>query len=138
MKWAYPMCQAKVCFSSNPLLIAGSKDRIPTHHLSNVIYFFGCWCYSRYLGKTTQRREARMKQHIPAVLVKTARTTSAIGEDLFKNAACLDNFDRKRFIIVCRARSESVLHFLETLYTKKIKPDLCKQMEFAKCLFLFP
>ena len=100
---------------------------------------FECRCGSRYVGKTRQGLEARMKQHVSAVQAKTARiTTSAMGEHLFQNAACLDNFDHKMFTIVCRARSESVLHVLEALYIKKIKPDLCKQMEFVKCLYLFP
>ena len=70
VQWAYPMCQAKACFSSKSLLIAGIKGRIPTHRLSNVIYLFEYRCGSRYVGKTTQRLEARMKQHVSAVQAK--------------------------------------------------------------------
>ena len=93
VQWAYPMCQAKVCFSSTPLLKSGIKDRIPTHQLSNVIYLFECRCGSRYVGKTTQRLEARIKQHVPAVLTKTTRTpTSAIAEHLRRKTVCRENF----------------------------------------------
>ena len=129
VQWAYPMCQAKVCFPSKPMLIAGIKDRIPTHHLSNVIYLFSC----RYVGKTTQCLEARMKQHVSAGLARTARiTTTAIRDYLLQNAACLDNVDRKMFTIVHRARSESMLHVLEALYIEKFKPDLRKKNGIRK------
>ena len=92
------------------------------------------------VGKTTQRLEARIKQHVPAVLTKTARTTtSAIGEHLFPAKRSLPRlFDCKMFTIVCHACSDSVQHVLEALYFKKIKPDLCKEMELIKCLYLFP
>ena len=39
--------------------------------------------------------------------------------------------------VVCKVRTESVLHVLEPLFIKSLKPDLCKQMEFFKCLHLF-
>ena len=137
VQWAYPMCQAKVCFFSTPLLKSGIKDRIPTHQLSNVIYLFECRC--RYVGKTTQCLEARIKQHVPAALTKTTRTpTSSITEHLLQKTVCLENFDHQMFTVVSHARSESVLHVLEALFIRKLKPDLCKQLEFVKCLYLFP
>ena len=125
---------------------AQAKDRIPTHHCSNLIYLFKCRCDKRYVGKTTQRLEARIAQHIPASLTRKrsdgsnqdAKTTSAIGEHLVKNAACLDSYNQSMFSIICTARTTSSLHVLEALYIKKIRPELCKQMEFVKCLDLFP
>ena len=66
------------------------------------------------------------------------KVTSAIGELLLNNTQCLDKCDRSMFSIVCRARTSSTLHVLDPLFIKKLKPELCKQMEFVKCLDLFP
>ena len=41
------------------------------------------------------------------------------------------------FQIVRRARCESILHILEPLYIKLMKPDLCKQLQFVRTLSLF-
>ena len=46
-------------------------------------------------------------------------------------------FDMSMFSVVCKVRRESVLHVLEPLFIKSLKPDLCKQVEFVKCLHLF-
>ena len=42
------------------------KDVLPTLHLSHVIYNFECrHCASRYVGRTVQHLNARIKQHTP-------------------------------------------------------------------------
>ena len=46
------------------------KDVLPAEKVSNVIYLFTCECGHRYIGKTTQRMEERVKQHVPNELVK--------------------------------------------------------------------
>ena len=75
-----------------------------------------------------------IKQHLPA---KAERSTKlAISEHLIRNADCLGAFDNSSFSIVKKARTESVLHVLEALYIKGLRPELCKQMEFVKCLHL--
>ena len=95
---------------------------------------YTCRCGDRYVGKTTQRLGNRIKQHLPA---KAERSTkSAISEHLIRNADCLGAFDKSSFSIVKKARTESVLHVLEALYIKGLRPELCKQMEFVKCLHL--
>ena len=117
------------------------KDRIPTHQISNVIYLFKCRCGRRYVGKTTQRLEAGIAQHVPAKLTRRELINtpqSAIGEHLMTSNTCLDEFNRDQFTIVCKARTCSVLHVLEALCIKTLRPDLGKQTEFVKCLDLFP
>ena len=136
-------CEVKIIFSSKPMLPNACKDRLPTHAMSNVIYLFECRCRARYVGKTTQRLEARIKQHVPANLRKKVNNTdknvdSAIGRHLLSNVNCLDVFDKSLFRIVHRARTSTILHILEALYIKHLKPDLCKQVEFVKSLHLFP
>ena len=86
------------------------------------------------VAKTTQCLGNHIKQHLPT---KAERSTkSAILEHLIKNADCLGTFDKSFFSIVKKARTESVLHVLEALYVKGLMPELCKQMEFDKCLHL--
>jgi len=52
-------------FSTRQLLPVTKKDVLPSHHQNNVIYQFVCHCDSRYVGRTSQRLEGRIKQHIP-------------------------------------------------------------------------
>ena len=129
----YRTCSVKVVYGSRPAFPGCVKDILPTHNKSNVIYLFECRCGSRYVGKTTQRLENRIQQHLPSA----TKSSSAIGEHLLRNPDCLDKFDRSMFSIVCKARTESVLHDLELMFIKSIKPDLCKKMQFVKVLHLF-
>ena len=113
------------------------------------------------MGKTTQRLETRAKQHVPASLLrptkedenddkdededgtepktktKTKSSTSSIGQHLLDNVECLESYHLSMFQIVRRARCESILHILEPLYIKLMKPDLCKQLQFVRTLSLF-
>ena len=57
--------EPRVIFNTRQLLPAIKKDVLPSHHHSNVIYQFVCHCDSRYVGRTSQRLEERIKQHIP-------------------------------------------------------------------------
>ena len=45
-------------------IIKIKKDVLPSHHHSNVIYYFVCHYDSRYVGRTSQRLEKRIKQHV--------------------------------------------------------------------------
>ena len=54
-----------VIFNTRQLFPAIKKDMLPSHHHSNVIYQFLCHCDSRYVGRTSQRLEERIKQHVP-------------------------------------------------------------------------
>ena len=42
--------------------------------MSNVIYFFSCACEQSNVGRTAQRLEERIKQHIPASLISAAES----------------------------------------------------------------
>ena len=54
-----------VVFTTRQLLPATKKVVLPSHHQNNVIYQLVCHCDSRYVGRTSQRLEDRIKQHIP-------------------------------------------------------------------------
>ena len=54
-----------VIFTILLFLPATKKNVLPSHHHSNVNYQFVCHCDSRYVGRTSQRLEERIKQHVP-------------------------------------------------------------------------
>ena len=140
----YPTCDVRVVYGTRHAFPDSIKDILPTHSKSNVIYLFKCWCGSQYVGKTTQRLEMRIKQHQPTAKSLASKQTtkssssSSIADHLTQNMDCLNKFDKTMFSVVCKARTEAVLHVLEALYIRSLKPTLCKQMEFVKCMHLFP
>ena len=52
------------------------------------------------------------------------------------NIVSLDKFDRSQFTILATARTQTKLDTLESLYIKKLTPDLCKQKEFVTKIHL--
>ena len=49
------------------------KDILPSNQRSNLIYEFECRiCDSRYVGRTTQRLDARIRQHVPLHLLPSS------------------------------------------------------------------
>ena len=61
----YFVVETRVVFTTKPLLSATKKDVLPAYHHNNVIYQFVCHCDSRYVGRTSQRLQERIKQHVP-------------------------------------------------------------------------
>ena len=47
------------------MLPVARKDVLPTTLKSSVIYKYSCHCDSRYVGRTSQRLQDRIKQHVP-------------------------------------------------------------------------
>ena len=41
------------------------KVVLPAEKISNAVYIFTCACGHRYIGKTIQQLEERVKQHVP-------------------------------------------------------------------------
>ena len=54
------------------MLSTCNKDVLPAVELSNVIYLFNCACRHGYIGRTAQRLEERIRQHVPVSLVAKA------------------------------------------------------------------
>ena len=69
VKYAVKQCfyvvDSHVLYSTNELFSATTKDVLPALQKSNVIYQFLCYCDSRYVGRTSQRLQERIKQHVP-------------------------------------------------------------------------
>ena len=88
------------------MLPAAKKDVLPANQRSMVIYEYACHCDSRYAGRTTQRLQERIKQHVPkAIRQKTLLLRNREPTDLnqpepsqIENAKQKDSIrTRKRF-----------------------------------------
>jgi len=142
--------EPRVVFTTRQLLPATKKDVLPSHHQSNVIYQFVCHCDSRYVGRTSQRLEERIKQRIPKSIAnpptphirqslpRPCKATSppqfhqsAIAQHLLDNAQCASHYNQDKFSVLARARTPFHLSALEATFIKSLNPLLCKQKEFV-------
>ena len=107
------------------------------------------------MGRTLQRLEDRVKQHVPRHLESTTDGTekkhgrppkerksadeyqSAIACHLAADALCHALHSDLDFRILARARSEQHLKVLEALYIQSLKPILCRQKQFVIHLTLY-
>ena len=121
-------------------------------HQSNIVYQFLCHCDSRYVGRTSQRLQQRIKQHVPKTILqehisqhrstlarsckpirsfKAETSFSAIGQHLLQNPTCALKYNDNKFFVLARGRTSFHLFTLEATYIKTSKPNLCKQKEFV-------
>ena len=152
----YGSVSTRLVFTSKRMLPVARKDVLPAIQKSFVIYEYKCHCDSRYVGRTSQRLQDRIKQHVPQWLRqqltrprrsqphRSCKRTdtkpdcdSAIGQHLLDNDRCALNYDDKRFSILAAARSSFHLNLLEATYIKTRRPVLCRQKEFVYTLKLF-
>ena len=145
----------RVIFNTRQLLPAIKKDVLFSHHHSNIIYQFVYHCDSRYVGRTCQRLEERIKQHVPRSITNPPASPnrqslsrsckantrpqqfhkSALGQHLLDNAQCTLHYSNKKiFSILARSRSSFHLSALEAIFIKSLNPLLCKQKEFVYSL----
>ena len=109
---------------------------------------------SRYVGRTSQRLEERIKQHVPKSITNPHTSAnrqslsrscknnirpqqfheSAIGQHLLDNAQCALHYSNEKFSILARGRSSFHLSALEATFIKSLNPFLCKQKEFVYSL----
>ena len=108
----------------------------------------------RYVGRTSQRLEERIKQHVlksianpPALHNRQSLSRSckanigpqqfhefATDQHLFDNTQCALHYSLKKFSILARGRSSFHLSALEATFIKSLNPLLCKQKEFVYSL----
>jgi len=138
--------EPRVVFTTRQLLSAAKKDVLPSHHQNNVIYQFLCHCDSRYVGRTSQRIEEGIKQHIPKSITnpptphirqslpcpgKDTSTRqfyeSAICQHILYNAQCALIYNKDKFFVLARARNPFHLSAPEATLIKPLNPLLCKQ-----------
>ena len=145
--FTYSSVRLKTIFTTRKSLNGICKDVSPTHDMNNVIYNFKCHCGSEYLGRTSQRFHLRRSQHVPKIIMDWINGNSprpnhrqyftAIGQHLFDNPSCAQNYHNNRFSIVTRGRNNFHLNVLESLYIKINKPVLCKQKQYIYNTLLY-
>ena len=145
----------RIVFTTRQLLPATTKDVLPASHKSNIVYQYLCHCDSRYVGRTSQRLQQRITQHVPKSVrgvhtfqdrtslarsckpiksLNTEISSSAIGQHLLHNQLCAQNYSDDKFSILAHGRTAFHLLTLEATYIKTSKPNLCKQKEFVYSL----
>ena len=99
-------------FKSKRMLPVACKNVLPTTQKSSIIYEYKCHCDSRYVGRTSQRLQNRIKQHVPQWLIQQLTCPrrsqphrsckrndtkpdchSVIGQHLLENDQCALNYD---------------------------------------------
>ena len=142
VKRCYFAVELRVVFTTWQLLPSTKNDALPSHHCSNLVYLFVCHGDSRYVGRTSQRLQKRIKQHIPKFTISTNRKSlprrckanssprqfheSAIGQHLVGNSEWTSHYNDDKFSILDRGRSLFHLSALETTFIKSLTPILCK------------
>ena len=136
--------------AESKLLPASKKHVLPTFYQSNIIYQFLCHCDSRYVGRTFQRLQQRIKQHMPKTILQEhisqdqstlarsckpirslkAETSFSAIEHLLQNPTCAHEYNDNKFSIFACGRTSFHLSTLEATYIKTSQPNLCKQKEF--------
>ena len=135
----------RVILTSKPILQSAVKDVLPSMNRSNLVYLFSCCCESKYVGRTSQRLQSRIKQHIPKNILKVLGTnkkpkskpSSAIAQHLLKNISCGKQYQPSMFTIIGNGRSKFHLQVLEALHIVGMDPLLCRQKEFVYSMLLF-
>ena len=108
----YGTVSTRLVFTSKRMLLVAHKDLLSTTQKSSVIYEYKCHCDGRYVGRTSQRLQNRIKQHVPQWLRQqlTGPRRSqphrsckrndtkpdcdfAIGQHLLENDQCALNYD---------------------------------------------
>ena len=133
----YTHLRPRIIFKSSRILPAAQKDVLPTLTNSNVIYQYTCHCESAYVGRTSQRLQARIKQHIPKYVRNTnasllnRKPSSSIAKHLVDSPDCRKNYRDSQFKVLSFGRSDCHLAALEALYIMQKKPKLCVQKKFT-------
>ena len=110
----YGSVTTRVVFTSKRTLPVARKDVLPITLKSSVIYEYSCHCDSRYVVRTLQRLQDRIKQDVPKWLQQQAKRPtqsqhgrscklkrnnpdcdSAIRQHLLDNEQCVANYNGK-------------------------------------------
>ena len=128
-------------FLHKPASSRNRKNVLPASKKSKIIYQFSCHCDSRYVGRTSQRLQDTIKQHIPksihsgvssqkrALPARDCKSSSqsatqhfasdsAIGVHLLQNPTCAQHYDDSRFSILAKRRSPFHLSAFKATFFK--------------------
>ena len=69
VKRCYFAVEPCIVYTTRQLLPAAEKDVLPALLQSNIVNQFLGYCDSRYVGRTSQRLQQRIKQHVPKTIL---------------------------------------------------------------------
>ena len=110
-----------------------SKDSLPKHLISNVVYNFSCSrCNSRYVGETHRNLTLRFAEH-RGVSARSGKPISSPSLSSIRQHSQLTGheFDIDDFTILSIAKSQYDTKLLEALFVKYLEPNLNTQI--ASC-----
>ena len=134
VKRCYFAVEPCIVYATSQLLPAAKKCVLPVLHQSNIVYQFLCHCDSRHVGRTSQRLQQRIKQHVPKTILQKhisqdrstlARSCKpirsfkaetyfyAIGQHLLLNPTSAREYNDNKFFILARGRTSFHLFPLE-------------------------
>ena len=140
----YFSAAVRVIFQTHTAFVSMRKDVLPLHHFNSVIYKYTCSCGSDYVGRTSNRLDLRIKQHLTARILnlrlirgQLANTSgSSIAEHMINCRECVADFNVNRFSVLSWSHSLFHLKVLETLYLQSFQPSLCKQRDCLLGLYV--
>ena len=105
-----------VIFQTRTAFVSMRKDVLPPHHINSVIYKYKCNSGSDYVGRTSNRLDLRIRQHLPARILnlrlirgQLANTSgSSIAEHMINSRECVADFNVEPYSIL--SRSHSLFH----------------------------
>ena len=126
----YHAVNLRPIFTTRTAFNSTLKDKLPIFKQSMLIYRFVCRCSSTFIGRTCQRLEVRIGQHVPRVILSKGRWTSgrsqavdsAIGEHLLTINTCRTSYEDDCFSVLHRARDKIHLNVLEAIYIAINRP----------------
>ena len=116
-----------------------------------VVHPYVRCCECRFVGRTSQRLQDRIRQHVPKTIrnktnqekiqptrkskinSSTPNCDSAITTHLLKHPNCALHYNDDQFSILSKARSKLHLAVLESIHITSSKPALCRQKE---CVYM--
>ena len=133
----YVSVNTRLVFTSKHMLPVVRKNALPTTQVNFVIHEYKCLCHSLYVGRTSQRLQDRIKQHVPTWLwqhltrprifqpdkfckqnsTKPDRDPVLVGHLSEDEQSALD-YESKRFSISATART--------FFYLKSIRGTICQ------------
>ena len=117
----YFSAAVRVIFLTRTAFVSMRKDVLPPHHINSVMYnVYTCSCGSDYIGRTSNRLDLRIKQHLPARILnrelkRGQLVNTSIADHMINNRECVADFNVDRFSILSRSHSLYHLKVLETL-----------------------
>ena len=144
VKRCYVAVKPRIVYTTKQHLPAAQKDVLPASHQSNIVCQFLCHSERWYVGRTSQKLQQRIKQHMPKTILqgltsqdrstlarsckpirilKAKTSFSAIGQHLLQNPTCACEYNDTIFFILACGHTSFHLFTLEVTYIKTFKPN---------------